>query len=218
MVNEESDLRERYLSLLEGLKHARQQRNLSPRDRQRLDEELKKVDDNRSRVKNSLSTHHRWQEAHDKLHELESFHDTTLFDKKLNHYRESWLAKLLGLVNKELDHTDAHNAGSAEPGQGSVAMVGQQTPPPSSQGSPNECSVFVYDDLRRLKKWVETLLRGDGAVAFDVDAFDKMRKLFDDAFYCLDKRTLEEVGKAGERVVDLQKWLDELATEQRKAE
>ena len=35
MTREESDLRERYLALLEGLKHARQQGNLSLSDHQR---------------------------------------------------------------------------------------------------------------------------------------------------------------------------------------
>jgi hypothetical protein len=218
MVREESDLRERYLSLLESLKNARQQKILSPRDRQRLDGELKKVDTNRSRVKNSLTTHHRWQENHDKLHELDSFHETNLFDRKLKHYRENWLPKLLAVVDKELEHADANNAGSAKSEPEAVAAVGQQNSPPSLQGSLHECSIFVHDDLRRLREWVEALLRRDDMVAFDAAAFDKLRKLFDNAFYCIDKRTLEVVNKAGERVVDLQRWLDELVSERRMAE
>lgn len=211
MTREESDLRERYLALLEGLKHARQQRNLSPSDHQRLDEELETIHANRSRLKNSLTHHHRWQEAHDKLHELDSFRETNQFEKKLNQYRGAWLAKLLDLVDKELGQADAHQAGSAETEQAAVAAVVQQGPPLLSPSSPHACNAFV-DDLRHLKEWLEALRQGDGVVAFD-----KMRKPFDEAFYCVDKRTLKEVAGACERVVALEEWLDGLATGRRKA-
>lgn len=208
MTREESDLRERYLALLEGLKHARQQGNLSLSDHQRLDEELEKVDVNRSRVKDSLTTHHRWQEAHDKLHDLDSFRDTSLFAKKLNQYRETWLARLVDLIDKELKHTDEQQAASAETGQG----VAREAPPLGSPGSSPVAGGSVHN-LRCLRERLASLRQGDGLVAFD-----EMRKPFDDAFYYVDKRTLDEVTGALRRVIALEEWLDGLATRTQKAQ
>ena len=48
-------------------------------------------------------------------------------------------------------------------------------------------------------------------------AFDEMRKPFDDTFYCVDKRTLNEIDGARRRVVALGEWLDGLVTVKRKA-
>jgi len=213
MTAEESDLRERYLALREGLKQARQQWKLDPADNKRLDEELVKVRASRKRVQNSLSIHHRWQEAHDKLHELDAFRETTLFGKRLNHYRESWLStKLLPLVGMEIQKAETHQAGSAETDQGDCFAVVQPVSREFSQGFSPACDPF-FDNLLRLKERLERL-RAEGGVA----AFDEMRKPFDDTFYCVDKRTLKEVSSAGERACDLEKWLDDLTTRQREAD
>ena len=48
-------------------------------------------------------------------------------------------------------------------------------------------------------------------------AFDEMRKPFDGAFYCVDKRTLNEIDGARKRVVALGEWLDGLVTVKGKA-
>ena len=207
MSGEESDLRERYSGLLEGLKDARQQRNLSLSDHQRLDDELEKVEANRSRVKNALTRHHCWQEVHDKLHELDSFRETNQFEKKLNRFRETWLVKLLDLVDKEL----ADEAGGAVTGKEALGGVSRRTPSPGSKDSGQACDALV-DDLRTLKTWLEALRQGHS-----VDAFDEMRKPFDDTFYCVDKRTLNEIDGARRRVVALGEWLDGLVTVKRKA-
>ena len=121
------------------------------------------------------------------MDELDSFRETSLFEKKLNHYRETSLAEAAFLVDKELEQTDAHQAGSAETGQATLP----RPPTGSTARSPGSSrvadGVFV-DDLRRLKERLEALRQGDGVVAFD-----EMRKPFDDAFYYVDKRTLSEV-------------------------
>jgi hypothetical protein len=100
---------------------------------------------------------------------------------------------------------------STETEQAAVAAVVRQGPPLWSPSSPHAGDPFV-DDLRHLKECLETLRQGDGVVAFD-----KMRKPFDDAFYCVDKRALNEVTGAGRLVVALEEWLDGLATGRRKA-
>ena len=204
MTREESDLRERYFALLEGLKQARQQQNLSPSEQQRLDDELEKVDANRSRVKNSLTLHHSWQEAHDKLEEVESFREYEYFERKLNYYRVTPLTKLHNLVEQELGLTEAHRSGGAETEQTAVASgVGQEPPLASHLHTAHDAFV---DDLRYLKTCLEALQREAG-----VSAFDNMRKYFDDAFYFVDKRALNEVEKARERVAKLEEWLDGLS-------
>ena len=63
-----------------------------------------------------------------------------------------------------------------------------------------------YGDLISLRENLETLRQERGTVAFD-----KMRKPFDDAFYCIDKKTLKEAQRANKRAVELREWLDELA-------
>jgi hypothetical protein len=209
MAREESDLRERYLKLLEDLKRARQQRKLGFSDQQRLDDELEKIDANRERVKNSLTSHHNWQEAHDELEELDSLRESGVFERRLNHYRRTPLAKLLSLVDHELGRAEAHQAGTAATEAAVVAAAAQQAPPqaPSDQ---HTCDAFA-SDLRRLKGSLEALRQ-----SADVIFFDKMRKPFDDAFYYLDKTTLSEVERAQERVVKLEDWLDGLAAAQKK--
>lgn len=202
MAREESDLRERYRALLDDLKRARQHRTLGSADQQRLDDELDRVEANRLRVKASLTSHHSWQEAHDKLEELDSFREGDEFERKLNHYRGIPLAKLLRLVDEELGQADAHQAGSAASQHPLVAAAAQRASP--------TFDAFV-NDLRHLKESLEALRQGSGVVAFD-----KMRKPFDDAFYYIDKRTLSEVERAQERVVNLEDWLNGLAVAQEK--
>jgi len=182
MATEESELRERYLRLSKGLQQAREQRNLSSLDHQRLDDELAKVGSNRERLKNALTTHHSWQEVHNKMQALDSARDTDRFEQDLDLYRITGMPKLIALVDREL-----------------------------GQGATDTCYAFG-DDMRRLKEFLEKLQKGDGAAAFD-----KMRKPFEDAFYCVDKRTLDEVNGAEKRVVALGEWLDGLAAERPKS-
>ena len=209
MEGEERHLHERYHVLLEELKHARERRKLGPSDQQRLDDELEKIDANRSRVRNSLIIHHRWQESHDKLEEVESICEAGGFDRKLNHYRRVDLAMLLSLVEEELTQAAAQQTGGAEIEQVAVAVAVQQTQAPVL--SFRHTSNGFVNDLRQLKASLEALRQGAG-----VDAFDKMRKPFDDAFYYVDKRTLNEVERAQEQVVKLEDWLDGLAAAERK--
>ena len=60
-------------------------------------------------------------------------------------------------------------------------------------------------DLRPLAASLKEL-----AALHGVEAFDRMRELFDDAFYRVDKRTLRAVERAHERAVGLAQWLDGL--------
>ena len=208
---EESELRDRYSALKKGLERARGQRNLSPLDHQRLDDELDKVESNRERMKNVLATHHSWQDVHNKLYQLDLMRGTSRFENELKRYCDTGLLKLFALADEELGETHPYRVVTGETDQGGVAPVVRQglTLLPTA---PDGCSAFV-DDLRRLKESLEELCRGDGTVAFD-----KIRKPFEDGFYYVDKRTLEEV-KGAQKCVDvLGKWLDDLATGRRKAQ
>ena len=207
MWREESNLRERYVELLEDLKRARKQRKLSPSDHRRLDEELKKINVNRLRVKSSLISHNSWQVAHDKLEELDSFREMGCFDRKLNHYCGSPLSKLLNLVIKELEQVAAPKKDKPVGKQPEVAAVADQAPSQAPILRP-AFDAFV-NDLNQLKESLEALRQGAGVVAFD-----KMRKPFNNAFYYIDKRTLNEVDQAQERAVNLEDWLNGLAAAQ----
>lgn len=209
MAKEESELGVRYEKLLQGLRSARRRINLSSSEHQRLDIELEKVMANRKHVKNSLTIHHRWQEIHDKLHELDSFREWGQFHKKLEYFCTSWVTKLLDLVDIEFDRANSHKSSSFGTGAVAVAAPVQQSSPKSSQGNSLACSVF-YDYLHRLKEGLEVLGHEKNTVAFD-----KMRKPFDDAFYCIDKKTLRQAQRANKRAVELREWLDELAKRHR---
>jgi uncharacterized protein DUF4062 len=209
MAREEGNLRERYLKLHEDLKRAQQQRKLGPKDQQRLEDELEKVDANRSRVKESLTSHHSWQEAHNKLHETDSYREDGGFERKLNHYRKAPLANLLSLVDLELEQAGALQASGVGSEHARVAEANQGA---SVHGPDLEPAFVAFaDDLRHLKESLERLREGAG-----LDAFDKMRRVFDDAFYYVDKRTLREVEQAHERVRKLEDWLNGLAAAQQK--
>ena len=103
-------------------------------------------------------------------------------------------------VDQELEQAEAHQTGSAAAQQAPLAA-------PSLQHASN---ALANDDLRQLRKSLEALRQGGGAFVFD-----SMRKLFDDAFYCVDKMTLVEVERAQERAVNLQDWLDGLGAAQK---
>lgn len=200
MDREEGNLRERYPILLEDLKRARQQQKLSSSDQQRLDDELKNVDDNRSHVKKFLTSHHAWQEAHDKLEELDSFREGNEFERKLKHYRGTPLAKLLRLVEEELKELASNSVTEA-----AVIVAASQGAPLQESNLQSRSDIFALN-LKQLKESLESLCQGAGA-----DVYDNVRKFFDDAFYYIDKRTLSEVERAHERAVELLKWLDKLA-------
>lgn len=205
MIEEERDLGDRYLELLECLSKARQQCDLASSDNVRLDEELVKVRANRKRVQKSLTNHHSWQEAHDKLHDLGSNRNTGRFNKIVNYYRESPLSyRLLSLVDDEVRKAARNEADHSETVQDGCACGVQHDSSQLSQGCPHTCSIFV-ENLKRLKHWLEAFRNGGGE-----NAFDEMRKPFDDTFYCVDKRTLVAVSRAGERAKDLKRWLNDL--------
>jgi len=202
MANEESNLRERYLALLDDLKRAQQQRELSAADQKRISNELEKVENNRGRVKDSLTCHHRWQEVHDKLEEVDAFRESNEFSRKLNYFRGTPLGKVTRLVEEELreignnksdTNTDAKSASS-------------------NTSTPRHPDAAFSENLLQLQVSLEQLRNGAGSADFDT-----MRKLFDNAFYYVDKRTLGEVERAQERVMKLEDWLDELAAAQKKA-
>jgi len=212
MTREESELRERYSALLASLQDARQQRNLSPSDQHRLDEELAIVNSNRLRVRDSLGIHHSWQEAHDELHHLDSLRESVQFQKELNRYgRGTALTTLLDLVETEARAAEAGQVDSTESGQTEVAAAARSSPPISSAAS-DSANGALAKDLRSLKECLEAIRQGNGAVAFD-----RMRKTFDDAFYRIDKRTLNEVDGAWRRAVALEQWLDGLVKTRRDA-
>ena len=82
----------------------------------------------------------------------------------------------------------------------------------------------MVQDLEQLKQSIEALrapLQNPHVDVSDrmhktfMDIFDRMRKTFDDTFYRIDKRTLEEVERAQNRVESLEEWLDGLAATQR---
>jgi hypothetical protein len=119
------------------------------------------------------------------------------------------VTKLLDLVDIEFDRANSHKSSSFGTGAVAVAAPVQQSSPKSSQGNSLACSVF-YDYLHRLKEGLEVLGHEKNTVAFD-----KMRKPFDDAFYCIDKKTLRQAQRANKRAVELREWLDELAKRHR---
>ncbi len=212
MTAEESALREGYLTLRKALKQARKQSNLSSDDQQRLDDELKRVESNRERLKNSLAMHHSWQEAHNEMHKLDSFRETSRFSTELDLYCLTGLPKLLALVEKERARDNFHHAAIAEPNRGNDAPAVPKARASRTAKVPVACNMFI-DDMQRLKASIEDLQQNDSDRAA---VFDKMRKPFDDAFYCVDKRSLQEVNSAERRAVALREWLDELAAGPRK--
>lgn len=206
MATDEDRLREHYSALLAKLKNARER--LPDPDRQRLVEELENIDANRSRLRGSLSTHHEWQLVHNDLHELDSYRESEIFTRNLNLYRGGTkLSTLLDLVQKERALVEA--AGGPASGAGPTsesAAAGQALAilPPACKALP--------DELHQLDSWLRAVREGDG-----VAAFDKMRGLFDNVFYCVDKRTLYEVSRAHDRAVAMQDWLNELVADALKA-
>jgi hypothetical protein len=209
MTREEGELRERYLTLLAGLKRARRQGRLSSSDHRRLDVELEKVKVNRDRVKKSLTIHHNWQEIHDRFYEVDCLRDTDAFDKLLGIQCKFWEMKLPKLVEEELKNAYSGGADCVESWSTIGAGADLQGAADLSPRSRHAFSNFI-NDLKHLKKRFETLVLGK-----QVQAFDEMCKSFDDVFYFIDKRTLAEVEGARKRVVELEKWLDELARRHR---
>jgi hypothetical protein len=111
MNNGEVDLREHYRTLRDALNRGRQTMGLGPGDQVRLDEELKTINSNRSRIRNTLTMHHSWQAAHDKLEELGGFRDHSSFGPKLKRYRDgAWLQQLLDLIGLELAQLEEADA------------------------------------------------------------------------------------------------------------
>jgi hypothetical protein len=204
MSREESDLRELYKALRDSLARARQEAGLSPLDQQRLDEELETVDVRRSSVKDTLTLHHRWQEAHDKLEEVNGFREWDNFERKLKHYRGAALRKVLAMVDEEL--------ALASPRAGRTVESSEAAKKAQDASVTATADDRFVEGLRKLRTTLMAL-----ETDASVQRFDEMRKPFDDAFYAVDQRTLAEVVRARERADTLQEWVDGLATAQREA-
>lgn len=222
MTNQESHLRDDYFALCTDLKHAQDQKRLVLTDQLRLDVELKKIDSNRTRVKESLANHHSWQEVHDKLEHLDSHLESGRIERAIKEYSEVWLAKQRSLVEEELRRGagDTSDSGTVALSSG-LTPIGKVEPSAKSNGRASPASAL---DLQHLKESIEALaaLRKNlcgctlnGMSKTFVDAFDGMRKAFDGVFYFVDKRTLKEVARAKRRVESLEKWLDGLVATQR---
>jgi uncharacterized protein DUF4062 len=188
MTQSEADLREHYLALQGALHRGRHTMPLGSGDQRRLDEELQTLDSHRIRVKNTLTMHHCWQEAHDKLEEVGGFRDADSFERKLKQYRATSVPRLLGLVEQEVAEQE-------------VALVNEAAAPGRQR---------LLQPLTQLLAAIK-VLQADASV----HAFDEMRKPFDDAFYVVDHRTMNEVAHARERVVGIEQWLDGLAAAER---
>ncbi len=197
MTNQESHLRDDYFALCTDLKHAQDQKRLVLTDQQRLDVELKKIDSNRTRVKESLANHHSWQEVHDKLEHLDSHLESGRLERAIKEYSEAWLAKQRSLVEGELRRAADNKSGSGTVERSSgLTAIGKVEPSATSNG---RASTALALDLQHLRESIEALeaLRKNlcgctlnGMSKTFVDAFDRMRKAFDGAFYFVDKRTL----------------------------
>jgi hypothetical protein len=204
MRAQERALDELYAVFLERVNEAQGRRHPSPPDDQRLKDELHRLRAFKSQLALALETHHKWQEAHDQLEVVDGFRETNQFEKKLGHFRMTQAATLLGLVDVELLPTGL--------GEGEIAETPQRTALPASRSgvelsSPvSYCSNGDTDYLERFRQHIQALCEGSG-----VEVFDRMRRPFDDAFYFVDKRTLEKVERARERVVAVESLLDVLA-------
>jgi len=204
MRAEERALDELYAVLLERVNEAGGQRQLSPTDDQRLKDELQRLRAFKSRLALALETHHKWQEAHDELEVVDGFRETNQFEKKLGHFRMTQVANLLDLVDAELLPTGL--------GETEMAESAHLTALPASRSGVELSSSVSYcrnvdtDYLQRFRQQLQALCEGNR-----VEVFDRMRSPFDDAFYCVDKCTLDEVEEAMKRVVAIESVLDLLA-------
>lgn len=210
MVNEERALSDHYSALQKRLEDARQHRALSLSDHQQLDDEFEKIDTNKKYLENTLDTHHRWQKQHDELHHVDCNRDAPLFGKELNFYRKSWLPRLQDLSNDNLGEAHVDQPGAAEAGKETVGTVCKQNPQTSLPDCPDTCVLFA-DNVGRLEKSIQALRQSEGEEA-SKKAFDEMLKPFEDAFYCVDKRTLRQVNHAKKRVEVMERWLNSLVT------
>jgi hypothetical protein len=202
MAGEERALDELHAALLEAVSEARRQRQLRPTDDQQLDDELRKVGANKSRLASALATHHAWQEAHNELEKLHAFRETNRFEKELRRFSRTGVATLLDLVERELSTASSDSTGVTGPPGGPDAAVGRHGGPDSH----SNVSDAHAADLGGLREQLEALRQGKG-----VEAFDLMRVHFDDAFYWIDKRTLRDVERSRQRVIAFEKLLEVLA-------
>jgi hypothetical protein len=196
MMNDESVLRDLYLTLRSRLERGRREAALGPKDQQWLDEEIRTADDNRSTMMRVLELHHRWQYAHDGLEGLDAFRELPpLFKSRLQWFKDAPAQSLLRLVDEELIAVRATTPNSAFQDTKAVAS-------PAPQQLLTDAAQLELD-LHALRSSLEALRAGP-----TIERVDDMRKRFDDTFYVIDKRTLNEVERARERAVRLETWLD----------
>ena len=213
MATEERAFDDLHTNLLNGLSDARQKRYLNPTDDQKLAEEISKVGANKSRLVAALTSHHAWQGAHDTLENLGEFRETDRFDTSLRRFCQNDLPSLLDLVDRELSTAAIEAPGDAgRETAGAGARSADAPSAPESQTANSRTS-----DLQHLREHLEALKRigdlpRDGARGKGGPDYDSMRVLFDDAFYRIDKRTLEDVLRSRERVSGVERLLEVLAT------
>jgi hypothetical protein len=214
MATEERALDVLHARLLEGISEARRKRYLSRSEDEKLDEEIRRIGANKSRLASALARHHAWQEAHEKLEVLGDFRETDRFDTALWRSSQTDLSELLDLVLRELSTAVPDDANDTE---GLDAANKQAAPPSPSPSMPLvDAARTEESDFRRLAEHLEALkplgnmpreeARGKGA-----SIFDQMRVIFNDAFYDVNKRTLRDVLRAKRRVEDFEQLLQVLA-------
>jgi hypothetical protein len=205
MVGEERALDELYAALLEGMRDALRQRQLSSSEDRLLDNRLQEVRARTSRLVQALKTHHAWQEAHNAMVRLEDFRGTTKFRAKLSGFCETRLKILVELVEKELAPTDtATNTAAAGSCASQTAVTGHLGRQPLPLGA-SDCHDPTDDLLRCLLDQLERLCESQ-----EEREYDTVRSPFDEAFYYIDKRTLKEVEQAHERVKAVEALLEDL--------
>jgi hypothetical protein len=166
----------------------RPQLPLSPSEDDQLDRWLKGVETKFKELDASLDTHHAWQEIHHSIEEVEAFRDQSRFRSHLAGFCELKIGKLDQLVGRELKVLSGIAPGASAGG------VADQT----SCGDPRP-------NLRALRERLERLRNSKA-----VDDFNAILRPFDDSFYCVDKRTLDEVQDATRRIEKFKALRDEL--------
>jgi hypothetical protein len=152
----------------------------------------------------------------------DSYLEIGQINRTLNECSDVWLARQRSLAEEELRQALTDKSWIVPLGQSAdLALIREIEPFAKGNG---QVSGALVQDLEQLKQSIEALRVPLPSPHVDVshsmhktfmDTFDRMRKTFDDTFYRVDKRTLEEVERARNRVESLEEWLDGLVATQR---
>jgi hypothetical protein len=189
MRREEPAFNTLHTAVLHQISAARLQTGLSLAENQTLDDEVAKVAQNKRRFSAALSTHHVWQGFHDEIMHVLDFQGTTLLDRRVKRFAGELVDKLRSALKDECQHLAEQSAAGPTP---SAATAGAGRPDP-------------LPDLLRLEEALKELKNGP-----TFNAFEEMRGIFDNVFYALDKRTLDEVKRSRDRVAAMEKLMEAL--------